>query len=74
MLQLLQQVPIERVALLLFTAGQIYGQFKSARRSLREHGQRLGKLESDVAELKGLLSAARAQPPTAPEASGTRGG
>lgn len=71
MIQLLQQVPVERLALLLFAAGQIYGQFKSARRSLREHGQRIGALADRIARLEGKVGV---EPPTAPEASGTRGG
>ena len=62
MIELLQKVPVDRALLVIFLAGQLYQQFKQTRVSLRLQGERIGKLEEDVAKLKAAL-----------EASGKRG-
>lgn len=58
MIQLLQQIPLERALLLIFVAGGLYEKFKATRTSLRDQGRRLGSLETRI---------------TALEASGKRG-
>lgn len=57
MIQLWQQIPLDRLALVVFLAGQLYSQFKGVRTSLRLQGTRIGGLEKDVAELKAALAA-----------------
>ena len=57
-MELLQQIPLERLLLVLFVAGGLYEKFKATRVSLRDQGRRLGSLEERV---------------TALEASGKRG-
>lgn len=71
MIQLLQQISFERAMLLVFLAGGLYREFKDARRSLREHGRRIGDVEGRIATVEGKLGIS---PSAAPEASGTRGG
>jgi len=58
MIELLQQIPLERALLLIFVAGGLYEKFKATRSSLRDQGRRVGSLETRV---------------TALEASGKRG-
>ncbi len=60
MIQLLQQIPIDRALLVIFLGGQLYAQFKGMRRSVRDQGQRIGKVESDVAALQAKVSALEA--------------
>lgn len=57
MIQLLQQIPVDRALLVVFLAGQLYAQFKSVRTSQRLQGVRVGELEKDVATLKAALEA-----------------
>ena len=52
MLTLLQQLPIDRVLLVIFVAGGVWERFKSGERSRRAQGQRLGQLETRVAALE----------------------
>lgn len=52
MLTLLQQVPLERVLLLIFLAGRLLEQFKNTRASLRDQGRRIGDVETRVAALE----------------------
>jgi len=54
-IQFLQQISFERAALLVFLAGQVYGRFKDARRSLRAQGQRIGDVETRLARIEGKL-------------------
>ena len=65
MLEFLQQIPPERVALWVFMAGGLVTQFKSARASLRDQGRRLGALEKTCSALEARVAAL--------EASGKRG-
>ncbi len=55
MIQFLQQISFERAALLVFLAGQVYGRFKDARRSLRSQGARIGNVEERIARVEGKL-------------------
>lgn len=52
MIQLLQQIPIDRALLVVFLAGQLYAQFKSVKRSQRTQGERIGALEARIAALE----------------------
>lgn len=54
MIQLLQQIPVDRALLVVFLAGQLYAQFKGVRTSLRLQGVRIGELERRVAALEAL--------------------
>lgn len=54
MIQLLQQIPVDRALLVVFLAGQLYSQFKGVRTSLRLQGVRVGELEKRVAALEAL--------------------
>lgn len=67
MIEFLQQISFERAALLVFLAGQIYGRFKDARRSLRSQGARLGDVEKRIAYVEGKLGIE--SPPAAAEDS-----
>jgi len=51
-IQLLQQIPVDRALLVIFLGGQLYAQFKNARQSLRHQGERIGELEKRVAALE----------------------
>jgi hypothetical protein len=53
-IQLLQQIPVDRALLVVFLAGQLYSQFKGVRTSLRDQGKRIGELERRVAALEAL--------------------
>jgi hypothetical protein len=53
-IQLLQQIPVDRALLVVFLAGQLYSQFKGVRTSLRLQGVRVGELEKRVAALEAL--------------------
>jgi hypothetical protein len=52
MMNWLQQIPAERLALWVFLAGVAWQQLAQARRSLREHGQRIGALAGRIARLE----------------------
>lgn len=54
MIQVLQQIPVDRALLVVFLAGQLYAQFKGVRTSLRDQGKRIGDLEKRVAALEAL--------------------
>jgi len=59
MLAWLQQIPAERVLLWVFLAGGAWSQLRAARVSLRDQGQRIGKLERLTARLELLLERQR---------------
>jgi hypothetical protein len=58
-LQWLQAIPAERVLLWVFLAGGAWSQLRAARASLRDQGQRIGKLERLVARLELLVQRER---------------
>lgn len=59
MIELLQQIPLDRALLILFLAGQLWEKFKNTRASLRLQGERVGVLEEKVAKLETALEASR---------------
>lgn len=60
MIQLLQQIPLDRALLVVFLWGQLWAQFKSTRASLRDQGRRMGAVEKQLAEMVGRLAALEA--------------
>ena len=60
MIPLLQQVPIDRLLLVLFVAGQLWERFKAGERSRRSQGERMGAVERQLAEAIARLAALEA--------------
>lgn len=56
MIELLEQIPLDRALLVIFLAGQLYAQFKSAKASLKRQGERIGALEARLAALEASRS------------------
>lgn len=52
MIQFLQQVPVDRLLLVLFLAGQLLERFRAGERSRRDQGKRLGALADRVTALE----------------------
>lgn len=52
MLTLLQQLPLDRVLLVVFVAGQLLERFRAGERSRRSQGQRIGDVETRLAALE----------------------
>ena len=57
---LLEHISLDRVLLLVFLAGELYGRFKSSRTSLRDQGRRIGGHDRELAELAGRVAALEA--------------
>lgn len=66
MLQVLSQIPPERVLLVIFLAGRLVENFKTVRASLKHQGERMGATEKQLAEVVGRLAALEASRARAP--------
>lgn len=62
MIPWLQQIPAERLLLWVFCAGIAWQQLAQARRSLRDHGKRLGRLASRLTRCETELHIAPPNP------------
>lgn len=60
MIQLLEQIPLDRALLVVFLAGQLWAQFKNVRASLKHQGERMGAAEKQLAEVLGRVAALEA--------------
>jgi hypothetical protein len=47
-----QQIPLERLLLIVFAAGVAWHELRACRASLKEHGQRLGGLGDRITKLE----------------------
>ena len=52
MIELLQQIPLDRALLILFLAGQLVERFRQSERSRRDQGKRIGELDRRITALE----------------------
>jgi hypothetical protein len=66
LIPLLQTVPIDRLLLVLFVAGQLWERFKTGERSRRSQGERIGAQAEKIIALEARLTALEASGYRAP--------